>query len=214
MYSAAQATLDLDRFAAPVAGFGRSAPAAAQLRTTDLEAYRPVLTKYARRWLPSDADVEDVVQYTLAAALAAPQGYSGRSTPRTWLHGILKHKMVDTYRRQAREPLRAARPEDELRDELDAMFTPSGQWREAPTAWRDPEAVLGQREFHEVLEECLACLPLNAARVFRLRELMQMEVDEIGGVLGLSSGHCHVLLHRARMRLRALLEQRWFAAPR
>jgi RNA polymerase sigma-70 factor (TIGR02943 family) len=213
MYSAAQASLDVDLFAGAVPGFGRSNAPSARLRAPDLDAYRPMLTKYARRWLSSAADVEDVVQDTLVAALGSPQGFAGRSTPKTWLHGILKHKIVDTYRRQAREPLRSARPEDELRDEVDAMFTPDGRWRNTPTAWGDPEAALGQREFHEVLDECLAGLPVNAARVFRLRELMQMEVDEIGRVLDLSTGHCHVLLHRARLRLRTLLEQRWFPAP-
>jgi DNA-directed RNA polymerase specialized sigma24 family protein len=36
-------------------------------------------------------------------------------------------------------------------------------------------------------------------------------VAEICGVLGITSDNCYVMLHRARMRLRTLLEQRWFA---
>jgi RNA polymerase sigma-70 factor (ECF subfamily) len=178
----------------------------------DLEPHRRALTQYAHKWLRNPADVEDVVQDTLTAALTSPEGFAGRSTPRTWLHGILKHKIVDTYRRHAREPLREERPEDELLDEVNAMFTPDGRWRHAPTPWGDPEAALDQREFYRVLDGCLDCLPTNCARAFKLRELMGLEVREICDVLDISSDNCYVMLHRARLKLRALLEQRWFGA--
>jgi RNA polymerase sigma-70 factor (ECF subfamily) len=176
----------------------------------DLEPYRRSLTQYARQWLRNEADVEDVVQDTLTAALSAAQGFAGRSTPKTWLHGILKHKIVDLYRRQAREPLREEQADNELLDEVNAMFTPDGRWSHAPTPWGDPEAALDRREFHEVLEGCLDSLPTNCGRAFKMRELMGLEVGEICDVLDISPDNCYVLLHRARMRLRALLEQRWF----
>jgi RNA polymerase sigma-70 factor (ECF subfamily) len=91
------------------------------------------------------------------------------------------------------------------------MFTPQGQWRVTPTNWGDPEATLNQREFQEVLEGCLACLPEECARAFKMRVLMDLEIDQICDVLQISKGNCYVMLHRARMRLRALLEQRWFS---
>jgi RNA polymerase sigma-70 factor (ECF subfamily) len=150
------------------------------------------------------------VQETFAAALASPQGFAGRSTPKTWLHGILEHKIVDAYRRQSREPVAEAPAEQ---DEIDALFTPDGQWRTAPTNWGDPEAALDRREFHEMLDDCLACLPRNCARAFKLREMMELEVSEICDVLGISIDNCRVMLHRARMQLRTLVEQRWFASP-
>lgn len=212
---------------ATAAMFGAASPAGAMLgfdginfvtvtarvRPIDLEPYRAVLTKYARRWLRNAADVEDAVQDTLTAALAAPASFAGRSSPKTWLHGILKHKIVDIYRRQAREPLLEAPPEEEPFDDVDALFTPDGRWRNTPAPWSDPESALDRREFYEVLEDCLACLPTNCARAFKMRELMGLEVSEICDVLDVSVGNCHVMLHRARMRLRSLLEQRWFATP-
>jgi RNA polymerase sigma-70 factor (TIGR02943 family) len=215
MNAAAQATLKTDHLARTMLCFGGATLAASptRVRPTDLEAHRSTLTKYARRWLRSEADVEDVVQDTLVAALASPHSYAGHSTPKTWLHGILKHKIVDTYRRQAREPVCEAPAEDELLDDVNGLFTPDGRWRDAPTSWGDPEAALDRREFHDVLEGCLACLPKNAARVFQLREVMGLEVSEICSVLGISSDNCYVMLHRARLRLRTLLEQRWFAVP-
>ena len=205
MNAAAQATFDT------MLGFGRAQPAAA--RPVYLESLRRPLTQYARRWLRSEADVEDVVQDTLMVALAAPDSFSGRSTAKTWLHGILKHKIVDIYRRQAREPVCEVLSENELLDETNALFTPDGHWREVPARWGDPEAALGRREFHEVLEGCLACLPTNCARAFKMREMMGLEVSEICDVLGITSDNCYVMLHRARLRLRVLLEQRWFCVP-
>src|SRR5687767_3591181 len=75
----------------------------ARVRPADLESHRPALKRYAMRALRNAADAEDVVQETLAAALASPDGFGGRSSKLTWLLGILKHKVIDTYRRQARE---------------------------------------------------------------------------------------------------------------
>jgi RNA polymerase sigma-70 factor (ECF subfamily) len=197
MDATAQAVLEIDHRATP-------------MRLPDLEPYRLMLTKYARRWLRGHADVEDVVQDTLTAALASPGSFAGRSTAKTWLHGILKHKIIDTYRRQAREPVRERQPDTELLDETNAMFAADGRWRSQPTSWGDPEAALDRREFYDVLDGCLACLPGNCARAFKMRELMGLEVSEICDVLDISSENCYVMLHRARMKLRALLEQRWF----
>lgn len=181
-----------------------------RLPVLDLESYRRPLMSYARRALRNAADAEDVVQDTLTAALKAPESFAGRSSAKTWLHGILKHKIVDIYRRQAREPVHEPQAEQAQGDEVDALFTPDGHWRDAPATWGDPEATLGRREFYDVLEACLACLPTNCARAFTMREMMDLEVGEICKVLNISPGNCHVLLHRARMKLRTLLEQRWF----
>jgi RNA polymerase sigma-70 factor (TIGR02943 family) len=212
MNTAAQATSNTGPFAAVLLGLRAGAAAPAPVRPADLEPYRPMLTKYARRWLRSEADVEDAVQDTLIAALQSPESFAGRSTPKTWLHGILKHKIIDIYRRQAREPVREAQPEDDLQDEVNAMFAADGHWRDAPADWGDPEAALAQRQFQQVFESCLDALPGNCGRAFKLRELMGLEVGEICDVLGVGPDNCYLMLHRARLRLRALLEQRWFAA--
>ena len=213
MNSATSATFEDDSLTRAMLGFGRAnvSTAPARVRPIDLEPCRLPLTKYARKWLRNAADAEDAVQDTLMAALASPDSFAGRSSTKTWLHGILKHKILDIYRRQAREPVLEASAQDELLDDVDAMFTPQGQWRVAPTNWGDPEATFNQREFHEVLEGCLACLPEDCGRAFKMRELMDLEIDQICDVLQISRDDCYVMLHRARMRLRALLEQRWFA---
>jgi RNA polymerase sigma-70 factor (ECF subfamily) len=185
----------------------------AQLSPAELEACRPALLRYARRALRNPADVEDAVQETLAAAIASPEAFGGRSSRLTWLLAILKHKIVDIYRRQAREtPLAEALDGDALDDD-DALFTPDGHWRESPASWSGPESALVQRDFLQVLQGCIACLPERMARVFTMRELLELEVSEICDALDLTPNHCFVMLHRARMRLRLLLEQRWFGLP-
>jgi len=215
MFSASAATFEIDAMPAGLLGLDGASPPEAntRVRPADLDRYRSMLTRYARRCLRNLADAEDAVQDTLTAALASTE-FAGRSSLGTWLHGILKHKIIDIYRRQAREPVLESPAEDELQDETEALFMPDGHWRDAPARWGDPEAALTRREFYDVLEGCLACLPPNSARAFKMREMMGLEVAEICVVLGISSDNCYVMLHRARLRLRTLLEQRWFALPR
>lgn len=190
---------------------GETGAAPAQPRMAELAACRPLLMRYARRVLRNVADAEDAVQAALLAALDSPRPFDGRSSINTWLHGILKHKITDIFRRQAREPLREEHPENELREEFDALFDADGHWREAPSDWGNPEALLERRDFSALLDDCLARLPRSVARVFTMRELMDLEISQICDQLDITPNNCSVQLHRARMKLRGMLEQRWFA---
>lgn len=189
----------------------RGRAASKGLCASDLESHRPALMGYAKRALRNAADAEDAVQDALMAAMQAPDSFAGRSSLISWLHGILKHKIMDIFRRKSRETALDEVPEHEWLVDGDSPFTPDGSWRESPASWGDPEATLVRRDFFQVLESCIACLPERAARVFTLREIMEIEVDEICDLLGITPNHCFVMLHRSRMRLRTLLEQRWFA---
>lgn len=80
-----------------------------------------------------------------------------------------------------------------------------------PKEWRNPEEALNDRRFYEALEGCLAGLSRRDARTFLLRELMGLSIEEICRETGASASNCSVILHRARMRPRACLEERWFA---
>jgi RNA polymerase sigma-70 factor (ECF subfamily) len=141
----------------------------------ELEPHRSYLLRVARLQLRDEAQAEDVVQDTLLAALSG-SGFSGKSSLRTWLTGILKHKIVDAIRRKQREPTAASAfggIESEMDvDDLDAMFTGRGSWQAKPADWGDPEAALNQRQFLDIMEGCLEKLPPNTARVFMMREVM------------------------------------------
>ena len=171
---------------------------------------RPYLLRYATLQLRDAAAAEDAVQDALLAALAGKAGFAGRSNLRTWLTGILKHKIVDSIRRQARERPVADLAEGDETGEFDALFDRRGHWQEAPDAWEQPEQALNQRQFLAALEACLRALPERTARAFMMREHLGLETSEICKELGISATHCWVMLHRARMALRLCLQTNWF----
>ncbi len=167
------------------------------------------LFRVARRQLHSDALAEDAVQETLLAALTAQARYAGDASPRTWLTGILKHKIVDQVRRQLRE---VEIPRDADGEEaVDSLFKQDGHWTEPLRPWGNPqtEAELGQ--LRRVLDECADRLKPTMAQVFSLREVAGMETEEICKELAITPTNCWVLLHRARLFMRQCLELNGFA---
>lgn len=183
----------------------------AALFTIEVDRHRRYLIRIAQLQL-RDADLaEDVVQETLVAALGARDGFSGRSSVKTWLTGILKHKIVDAIRQRQRQPVIAATFDDEADLEaFDPLFKDDGAWEAPPADWGDPENALARREFMDVMERCLERLPPNTARVFVMREVMELETDEICKELSITANNLWVILYRARMALRQCLEQNWF----
>lgn len=178
---------------------------------------RPRLLSFARLHLRDNAQAEDAVQDALEAAIAKGDSFAGRSGYETWVFGILKHKILDIMRAQKRQgswqPL-----EDELEqdDALDRLFQQSGRWQpEArPLGWGEPESTFENEAFWQVFDACMIALPDNVARVFSLRELMGLSTEEICSELGIRENNCWVILHRARMRLRACIEQGWLKESR
>jgi len=133
-----------------------------------VEAQRPYLLRYASMELRNSDAAEDAVQETLLAALTAEASFAGRSNLRTWLTGILKHKIVDSIRRSSRErPLESSDGESTV-DDFDALFDETGHWCEPPQAW--PEQALQEKQFLQALEKCLAALPARTSQVFMMRE--------------------------------------------
>jgi len=169
-----------------------------------VERERPYLLRYASLQLRDTQAAEDAVQETLLAALAGEQGFGQRASLRTWLTGILKHKIIDAIRKTSREAPAAGE------DEFDALFDERGHWIEMPGAWSDPDASLDQKRFFAALELCLSRLPVKTAQTFMMREHMGLETDEICKELAITATHCWVLLYRARMSLRECLTKEWF----
>jgi RNA polymerase sigma-70 factor (ECF subfamily) len=176
---------------------------------TQVEGLRPYLLRYATLQLRSPEAAEDAVQEALVAALAGESNFAGRSNLRTWLTGILKHKIVDTIRRQSRErPLAADSDGDTA--EFDALFDETGHWAEPPDPWEQPEGALAQKQFLAALEQCLRGLPERTAQAFMMREHLGLETAEICKELAVTPTHLWVMLYRARMALRQCLEMNWF----
>jgi RNA polymerase sigma-70 factor (TIGR02943 family) len=173
------------------------------------------LYKYAVFRLRDPGVAEDIVQETLLAALKSYKTFEGRGSERTWLVGILKHKIIDHFRRTSREtPLDLS---ESQQFEHDEFFLQEGEWighwrREAaPTDWgANPADLLQQSEFIDVFQKCLMPLPDRVARAFTLREVDGFSSKEICQILNITVNNLWVMLHRARMHLRRCIEMNWF----
>lgn len=162
----------------------------------------------------SDAHLaEDAVQEALLGALRGTDRFAGRAALKTWVFAILKHKIADVLRQRMRDKLVPASTRDEDED-LAELFDAKGFWQpdERPATWSDPDQVVHDAQFWKVFEACLEHLPPQQARVFMMRSFMEFETPEIIKATGVSVSNLNVMLHRARLRLRECLEDRWFAA--
>ena len=177
-----------------------------------LVALREDLLRYARMQLRNSAWAEDAVSETMLAALAKPQAFQGRSQLKTWLVGILKHKIIDGLRQRKREVVLDSGSEDDGFDPLEHMaFKADGHFAQRPSDWGNPEQDLGSRQFMAVLDACTEKLPPAQARLFLMREWLELSSDDICKELDLTPTNLYVQLHRARLRLRECLELNWFA---
>ena len=154
----------------------------------------------------------DMIQDTLLAAHRGLKGFDGKSSPRTWLVSILKHKIADHIRLHVRtEQLH----EDAQSDPTSEWFGSDGKWDQAPKAWKDnPEALCEDADFRKVLQSCMGHLPDAQREAFMLRELDGDDSVSICNKLGISTSNFHVLMHRARMALRSCLQTHWFGGSR
>ncbi|MBI2566587.1 MAG: RNA polymerase factor sigma-70 [Candidatus Schekmanbacteria bacterium] len=179
-----------------------------------IEDLRRQMIKFATLQLGNPHWAEDAVQEALAGAYKNAGAFRGHAALKTWVFAILKNKIADVLRQRERTvEVSALLREDESADEIAALFDERGFWRaaERPVGWRDPEQAVHDRQFWRVFETCLEALPPQWARVFMMRELIELTADEICDALGITAGNLHVTLHRARLRLRRCLERNWFA---
>jgi len=180
-----------------------------------LDDHGDYLFKYAVFRLRDDTAAEDAVQETFLAALKAYEKFEGRGSERTWLVGILKHKIIDHFRRTEREaPI--GEEFDEGPDHVE-FFARVDEWKGhwtneyAPTEWHATPAELIERsDFWRVFGDCLSPLPQRTASAFTLREVDGLKSDEICDILGITMNNLWVMLHRARLHLRNCLEVNWF----
>jgi RNA polymerase sigma-70 factor (ECF subfamily) len=175
-----------------------------------LEAMRPQLVRFAHLQLRNQELAEDAVQDALVAVLEKPERFAGQSSLRTYVTGILKYKIIDNLRAATRERQLDCAEDQSEDDAIDALFAADGHTLEQPREWGNPDATLQQKDFFKVLEICLEKLPAKTARIFMMREWLELDTDEICKELAITTANAWVLLYRARMRLRGCLDLNWF----
>ena len=169
------------------------------------ELYRFALSRV------SDSDMaEELVQETFLSGLDGLATFRAEASERTWLFVILRRKIIDYYRRQARVTHVGL---DEISDsgptEADFFTAEKGHWsgQQAPASWLNADAALEQQELHDILQRCQERLPAQHGAVFALRFVEELPAEEICQALGLSSANYWVIVHRAKLQLRRCLEK-------
>jgi RNA polymerase sigma-70 factor (ECF subfamily) len=196
----------------------------AALRAGDQDAYAalvdeltPPLTRLALAHVPSRAVAEEVVQDTWLGVINGIDRFEGRSSLRTWIFQILLNTARTRGKREKRTLPFAAfrRRAEEGRDEpaVDAdrfqgrRGEDPGAWARPPAEWSSPEVLLGQEQARKVMLEAIAGLPPRQREVITLRDILGYSAAEARNALDLSETNQRVLLHRARSKVRAALEE-------
>lgn len=165
------------------------------------------LLGYALQRVSQRETAEELVQETFLAAIQNHKRFSGQSSELTWLIGILRHKIADHYRQQARST-----PPEEDDKQAAGRFNKRGHWTPKPAAWQgDPADLVENQEFWETLRNCLSALPVPLAHAFIMREMEEQDSQEVCETLNIAPTNLWARLHRARLRLRDCLEFNWFA---
>lgn len=180
-----------------------------------IDAHGDFLYRFALARVGHQDVAEDLVQETFLAALQGTYRENGPAAERRWMIGIMKHKVVDYFRKQSRKPIQHPDPPDG--QPIEEGFLADGRWKPnaaAMQAWPEqPDGLVERRQFWDALAGCMERLPPRAAQVFTLRELDELDIDNICQLLQLTPTNFSVILHRARKQLRDCLANRYFGLP-
>jgi RNA polymerase sigma-70 factor (ECF subfamily) len=173
--------------------------------------YREYLIRFALQRVSDYGTAEDLVQETFLSAWNARHNFRGDCTERTWLTGVLRNKIIDQYRRNARRPMILAGDfEAERMDE-----GPATPWLENRANDRDifdPDKAAERAEIMVLLDEAVDKLPESMGTAYRMREIQGRSTEEITRVLNISKGNLWVLIHRAKQALKDQLKGVWGGA--
>ncbi len=173
-----------------------------------LQMYGDLLYRYALTRVRDKEIAEDLLQETLLAAIKGQQSYSGKASESTWLVGILKHKIIDYFRKISRDKTTEF-IDSELNNDVE-YFDQQGHWQIDFSSWSKPDKSFEQQAFLQVLDKCLELLPERMAQLFMLREFEDMDSDELCQLMGISSrNNLWVMLSRVRQQLRHCLDLKW-----
>ena len=167
----------------------------------DLSIHRDAMLRFARRKVRDVDLAEDAVQDALISALASRDSFKGDSALRTWLIGILNHKIQDSFRRESR----FVRSDSQNQDSDDWIDKKAGlNDQEEPGALdmnEDPCQIVARNRMHAQLAREIDALPATLKEVFILQAIDGIDTSEVCRKLGISEANCWVRLHRARKLL-------------
>ena len=166
-----------------------------------MRAHNRLLYRFVRNLVPSDADAEDIIQETYIKAFRAIDRFDGRARLSTWLVKIALHEVYNRGRKT-----RMTEQLDTMENVISmaAHLRPSGGLvAQAST----PEQDAARDQIRRYLEIAIAQLPEDFRAVFVLRGIEEFSVDETADMLGIPAATVSTRFHRARARLRDLLDR-------
>ncbi len=163
------------------------------------------LIRVATGVVRSRATAEEVAQDTWIAVLKSISGFEGRSSLASWIFSILINKARSRAKREGRIVSFDGAGED---DNLAAAFDGRGRWKNMPELWETltPERILAGRSVMEHVNAAIEALPPGQRSVIILRAQQGLDAEEVCNILGINEGNMRVLLHRARLGVRAALD--------
>jgi RNA polymerase sigma-70 factor (ECF subfamily) len=191
--------------------------------TALVKLHQPGFLRIARAWVRDAAAAGEVVQAAWLAALESIERFEGRSSLRTWLYGILVNVARAHVRAERREMPMSALVDDEVTEggpsvEPERFFPEghqwAGHWNAMPAPFPGPDQALERRDLRDTLQAAIAELPVIQQQLIVLCDVEGLTGEEACNILGMTGTHQRVLLHRARSRVRAMLERRLTEAGR
>ena len=181
-----------------------------------MDWYSGSLLRLAMAYVPSRAVAEEVVQETWMGVLEGIGRFEGRSSFKTWLFRILTNRAKTRGTRERRYVPFGLAGSDSEGDEgpslEDSLFVAegsrNGHWIDPPQGWEPdtPERALLSKECRMAIEEAINGLPDNQRQVITLRDVEGVSAEEVCNILTISETNQRVLLHRARTKVRRVLD--------
>lgn len=170
--------------------------------------YADALYSYALQRVNDSGLAEDIVQETFLSAWKARDSFKGEASEKSWLYTICKHKIIDHYRKKAKDIVQPISQNDPTDNYFDAAEHWTGE--DKPDNWNiDYQESTDKKEFYAILTACKKKLQEIQQSVFVMKYMEDLESSEICKVLGITPSNYWVLIHRAKLQLRTCLEKNW-----
>ena len=182
-----------------------------------IDRYGDILFNYTITRINKREVAEDLVQETFFSAYKARESFQHEASEKTWLIAILKRKIIDHYRKKSTQNELNIFDKDSKDDFMNHFFDKEGgyegHWTDSssPQEWRkDFQTSVESDEFNAILKNCLGKLSEKTSAVFTLKNMEDLDSDEICKELQITPSNYWVLMHRAKLQLRECIEKNWF----
>jgi RNA polymerase sigma-70 factor (ECF subfamily) len=180
-------------------------------------AYGPSMLRVAMLYVRSRAVAEEVVQDAWLGVLKGIDRFEGRSSLKTWIFRILTNTAKTRSEREGRSLPFSSLSSDDFETDQPSVDPDrfrgdddrwARHWSSSPRRFDAlPEAHLLSCEAMDIVQRAVDALPDVQRTVLTMRDIVGFASEDVCEALGISEGNQRVLLHRARTRVRKVLEE-------